>query len=187
MKPKPRYNIRIAEKHEVSVKEMTDDEGFEIFSELYFRTTERQKYHGHNYDYHKTIFDILKKNISHIFIAFYKEKPLAAYHVFLFNHILYYPYGGSSEEYKEVITSNVLMWKVIRFGKKHQAKLFDMWGSLPPDYDRAAAWSGFTRFKEGYGTQFVEFMGSYDLVINPLLYPAYNFAHLLRQQIMRFR
>ena len=184
MKPKTRYDIKIAQKHGVVIKEMTTDEGFEIFAKLYFQTTKRQRYHGHNENYHKIIFDTLKKNISHIFIAFYKDIPLSAYHLFLFNDILYYPYGGSSEENKEVMASNLLMWETIRFGKQQGAKNFDLWGSLPSDYDRSASWSGFTRFKEGYGTEFVEFIGSYDLVINPVLYPLYNLTHRIRSRLL---
>ena len=36
MRPKTRYNIRLAEKKGVIVKEMSNDEGFKIFSKLYF-------------------------------------------------------------------------------------------------------------------------------------------------------
>jgi len=184
MKPKTRYNIRVAQKHGVIIKEMTNNVGFEIFSKLYFTTTSRQKYHGHNDIYHRTIFETLKKDISHIFIVFYKNIPLAAYHVFLFNKVLYYPYGGSSEEHKEVMASNLLMWEVMNFGKKHGAKVFDMWGSLPSNYNRSAPWSGFTRFKEGYGGEFVEFLGSYDMIINRYIYYLYNIVYKLRRLIL---
>ena len=97
MKPKWRYNIRLAQKKGVEVKEMTSDEGFEIFSDLYFQTTNRQSYHGHDKNYHKVIFETLQRSIGHILIAFYEGIPLSAYHLFLFNNVLYYPYGGSSE------------------------------------------------------------------------------------------
>jgi len=62
-----------------------------------------------------------------------------------------------------------------------------MWGSLPPNYEPKHSWSGFTRFKEGYGTKFVEFIGSYDLVINPTLYKIYNAIYLLREIYLKFR
>src|SRR3990172_7256015 len=55
MHHKTRYNIRLAEKRGVTVKEISNDEGFDIFAKLYFETTKRQKYFGHNYNYHKII------------------------------------------------------------------------------------------------------------------------------------
>ena len=178
---KTRYNIRLAEKKGVVVKEMSDEKGFEIFSKLYFETCRRQKYFGHTPKYHKIIWDSLKKDIAHILIAFYHNTPLAAYELFYFKNTLYYPYGGTSLEYRNLMASNLLMWEAIKLGKKLGAEKFDMWGSLEPNYNATNPWSGFTRFKEGYGTKFTEFIGSYDLVINPILYKIYNVIYSLRE------
>lgn len=186
-KSKTRYNIRLAEKKGVMVKEESTDEGFDKFIKLYFETTDRQKYYGHTKHYHKIIWDHLKNGMAHILIAYYEGKPLSAYELFYFKNTLYYPYGGSSEENREVMASNLIMWEAIKLGKKLGATTFDMWGSLAPDYDRSSPWSGFTRFKEGYGTHFAEFVGSYDLVINQMIYQGYNVAHTIRTKLLQFR
>mgnify|MGYP001559326792 FL=1 len=184
MKPKTRYNIKLAQKKGVTVREVTTDEGFEIFIKLYFETCRRQHYAGHNYDYHRTLFETLKKEISHILIAYYENTPIAAYHLFKFNKVLYYPYGGSSEKYREVMGANLLMWEAIKFGKSQSCTSFDLWGSLAPDYTADNIWAGFTRFKSGYGSQFVRMMGSYDLVINPLLYRPLVLAQKIRERLL---
>jgi lipid II:glycine glycyltransferase (peptidoglycan interpeptide bridge formation enzyme) len=184
---KTRYNIRLAEKKGVIVKEMSNEKGFEIFSNLYFATCKRQKYFGHTLKYHKIVWESLKKNIAHILIAFYNEIPLAAYELFYFKDTLYYTYGGTSVEYRNLMASNLLMWEAIRFGKKLKANKFDMWGSLGPNYDITDPWSGFTRFKEGYGTKFTEFIGSYDLVINKNSYNLYNLIYRLREQYFKIK
>ncbi|MFH0979496.1 MAG: peptidoglycan bridge formation glycyltransferase FemA/FemB family protein [Candidatus Roizmanbacteria bacterium] len=187
MHHKTRYNIRLAEKKGVIVKEESTDQGFEIFAKLYFETTKRQKYFGHDYRYHKIVLDNLKNRISHILIAYYNNIPLAAYELFYLDGIIYYVYGGTSDQYRNLMASNLLMWEAIKLGKKLGAKKFDMWGSLPPDYDPTHPWSGFTRFKEGYGTKFVEMVGSYDLVINPLLYKIYNSIYSLREIFLKLK
>ena len=120
---------------------------------------------------------------SHIFIAFYTDIPLAVYQIWHFKDTLYYFYGGSSEEYKNVMAANLLMWETIKFGRKLGCKTLDMWGSLPPEYDLKDPWAGFTKFKQGYGTNFVEYAGSYDLVVSPLLYRLYSLAQTLREKI----
>ncbi len=185
MKSKTRYNIRYAQKNGVTVREQSTDEGFKIFSHLYFDTVKRQTYYGHNRQYHENVWKAMKEGIAHILIASYKDEPLAAYELFLFDNKLYYPYGGSSDNYRNLMASNLIMWEAIRFGKKMGATSFDMWGSLPPDYDRSKSWAGFTRFKEGYGTTFFRFAGSYDIVIHPLLYRAYNMVYAIRDLILK--
>jgi lipid II:glycine glycyltransferase (peptidoglycan interpeptide bridge formation enzyme) len=184
---KTRYNIRLAEKKGVVVREMSNEKGFKFFSKLYFQTCKRQKYFGHTPKYHKIVWDSLKKDIAYILIAFYNETPLAAYELFYFKNTLYYPYGGTSLEYRNLMASNLLMWESIKLGKKLGAEKFDMWGSLGPNYDTTDPWSGFTRFKEGYNAKFTEFLGSYDLIINPVIYQLYNYSYKIREYYLRFK
>lgn len=184
---KTRYNIRLAEKKGVTVSEESNNDGFEKFAKLYFETTKRQKYFGHDYQYHKTVWDNLKNKISHILIAYYNDIPLAAYQLWYSDGVIYYVYGGTSELHRNLMASNLLMWEAIKLGKKLRATKFDMWGSLGPGYNPTDPWSGFTRFKEGYGTKFTEFIGSYDLVINPLLYKIYNAVYSLREIYLKLK
>ena len=182
MKPKTRYNIRLAEKKGVVIKEMSTDEGYKIFETLYFETCERQGYRGHTPSYHQTIWNKLKDMQAHILVAFLGEIPLAAYELLIFKKTLYYLYGGSSLLHKNVMAPNLLMWEAIKLGKKLGAELFDMWGSLPPEYSNTHPWAGFTRFKEGYGTQFLHLMPSIDIIIRPILYKTYGILHAFREK-----
>ncbi len=184
MKPKTRYNIKLAEKKGVYVKEESDDKGFEIFSRLYFETCRRQKYHGHTADYHKIIWNNLKNSIAHILIAYYQSTPLAAYELFYFKKRFYYPYGGTSVEHRNLMGANLLMWEAIRLGKRLGAETFDMWGALAPNYSQDNSWAGFTRFKEGYGGTFQEYVGSFDLIMNPVQYSLYNVLHKTRKMLL---
>ena len=184
---KTRYNIRLAKKKNILIKQMDNDQGFEIFIKLYFKTCRRQRYHGHNYRYHRSIWKNFQKKIAHILIAYYRDLPLAAYQLWLYKKRLYYVYGGSSDQYRNFMASNLLMWEAIRFGKLNEAKIFDLWGSLPSDYPPNHPWAGFTRFKQGYGGKFVQFVGSYDLIINPFLYNLYSFIYPLRQFFLKFK
>lgn len=187
MHPKTRYNIRLAGKKGVTVKEVNDNEGFRDFSKLYFETAKRQRYYGHDSNYHKTVWESMKNGVSHLLVAYFNGVPLAAYELFNFHKRIYYVYGGTSDLHRNLMASNLLMWEAIRLGKKLGAEKFDMWGSLPPGYDKNNVWAGFTRFKEGYGTQFVEMVGSYDLVVNQLLYGIYGVLYKTRESILALR
>jgi lipid II:glycine glycyltransferase (peptidoglycan interpeptide bridge formation enzyme) len=188
--PKNRYNIGLAERKVVVVKETTNEAiGFVEFAKLFFETTKRQKYSMHNEHYHKTVFETMKKaNIAHIMTAYYEDKPLTSYELFIHNNVLYYPYGGSSDEYRNVMSANALMWQAIVFGKSVGATKFDMWGSMDPiEYEKNPhdSWAGFTRFKLQFGAQFVEMIGSYDLITNPVIYKVYSFLWPMREKIFK--
>ncbi len=161
--PKTRYNIRVAQKHGLKVEERTDDEAFKIYLKLYFETTKRQKYHGHNEYYHKKVWEELKKNkMARILIASFKGEPLTAWMLLNFKDALYYPYGGSSKIHSEVMANNLIAWEAIKLGKKLKLKSFDMWGALGPNANPKDHWYGFHRFKMGYGGKLVEYIGTYD-------------------------
>jgi lipid II:glycine glycyltransferase (peptidoglycan interpeptide bridge formation enzyme) len=171
MHPKTRYNIKVAEKHGVKVEERVDDDAFNIYLKLYFETTKRQGYHGHNESYHKKVWDILKQNnMARILIASYEGEPLTAWMLFNFNNNLYYPYGGSSKSHPEVMANNLVAWEAIKLGKKLKLKSFDMWGALSENPDPKDPFIGFHRFKKGYGGKLVEYIGTFDLVLNWPIY-----------------
>ena len=186
MHPKTRYNIRVAQKKGVKVYESASNEDFKIYLKLYFETTKRQKYFGHTPSYHTKLWETLApSNMARLLIAKYKNEPLVAWMLLQFKDTMYYPYGGSSTEHKEVMASNLVAWEAIKLGKKMGFKIFDMWGALGPDASESDPWYGFHRFKAGYGAKHVEFVGTYDLVLKPSAYGIINMADKLRWIFLR--
>ncbi len=185
MHSKTRYNVRLAEKRGVTVEISDTDKSFKTFLKLHFETTERQGFHSHNEKYHQLAWETLRDaGMAQVAIAYYTpsgassayfdKKPLSAWMLYTFKDVLYYPYGGSSVENKEVMANNLLAWEVIKYGQKQGLKSFDMWGALSADPDPKDPWYGFHRFKSGYGGKLTEYLGTYDLVINDPLYWAFT-------------
>ena len=192
MHPKTRYNIRLAEKKGVKITEDNSSVSFENYLKLLEETTTRQKFYAHTSSYHRLMWETLEKNkIVKLLLAKYKngdnEETLVAWILFLFNKVLYYPYGASSSQYKNLMASNLMMWEAIKFGKKMGAVKFDMWGALGTDPDPNDPWYGFHKFKEGYGAELVELEGSFDLIIKPWTYLAYNLVHNIRELYLKLR
>lgn len=193
MNQKTRYNIRLAEKKGVEIIEDNSDKAFEEYLELTKETTQRQKFYAHGEKYHKLMWETLKtqnKNNEfsiHLFKAIYNKETLATWILFVLGDTLYYPYGASSIKYREVMASNLMMWEVIRFGKKLNLKKFDMWGALGLNPNIKDPWYGFHRFKEGYGGRLVEYVGSFDFVINPFMYRIYKTADKIRWGLLRVK
>lgn len=188
-KNKTRYNIRLAEKHGVKVEEKEDDSSFEKYLKLIMETTKRQGFFAHNEKYHRLQWEILKQGkINHLLTAVYQNQILATFMLFVFNKVLYYPYGASTREHKEVMAPNLLMWEAIKFGKKNGCIKFDLWGdidagSLPSNHP----YQGFHRFKEGFSPVLVKLIATHDLVLNQNAYKVYNLIDTFRWKILRLK
>ena len=188
MHPKTRYNVRVANRYGVEVKEVTNDKGFEIYLKLLFDTTKRQGFYLHTKKYHQDLWQILKKtNTPHIMLAYYQGKVLSAFMLFNIKDQLFYPYGASLDIHREVMAPTLLMWESIKLGQKLKCKTFDMWGCLGPDAKEGENGFGFHRFKQGFNGQPFEYVGTYDYVINPTLYKLYNSIDKLRWRLLRLK
>jgi len=191
MHQKTRYNVRLSEKRGVKVEIDNSDKAFEEYLALTKETTKRQKFYAHNETYHRLLWDSVgnKKNEAfnpnklqaNLLTAKYNNKILVAYVLFTFKDHLYYPYGASSSEHREVMASPAAMWGAIKYGKSLRLKIFDMWGAANvPEPKESDPYYGFHRFKQGFGATLTEFVGSYDLVINPINYRLLTVADKIR-------
>lgn len=197
MNSKTRYNTKLAEKKGVKIIEDNSDKAFEEYLRLTKETTQRQNFYAHSEKYHRLMWETLRqaqgkpinfdKLSAHLLKATYNNETLVTWIVFILGDTLYYPYGASSTKHREVMASNLMMWETIKFGKKIGLKNFDMWGALGPNPDSNDPWYGFHRFKEGYGPDLVEFIGSYDLIINPFMYHIYKTADKIRWALLRIK
>jgi lipid II:glycine glycyltransferase (peptidoglycan interpeptide bridge formation enzyme) len=176
---KTRYNIRVAERNGVTVKEDNSETAFDKYLELTRETVSRQGFYAHSERYHRLMWEVLKKaGIAHLLTATYKGEIITTWITFKWRDFLYYPYGASTEAHKNVMANNLMMWEAIKFGKKMGLTTFDLWGREEG--------KGFTKFKEGYNPRIVEFLGTWDLVINKPLYTTYRLAEKIRWPVLKF-
>lgn len=188
MHQKTRYNIRLAQKHGVTVKEDSSDQAFNAYLTLSDETTNRQGFYAHNHVYHQQMWQTLKKDgLARLFTASFDNKILAAWIIFCFKDTIYYPYGASSRDHREVMAPTLMLWELMRWGKTHGYKKFDLWGALGSNPDQSDPWYGFHRFKEGYHPLLIEFVGSYDLIVHPLLYKTYCLADTIRWTVLKMK
>jgi lipid II:glycine glycyltransferase (peptidoglycan interpeptide bridge formation enzyme) len=187
MHSKTRYNLRLAERRGVKVVVDNSQPTFEWFLKLLFEeTVKRQGFYAHTPDYFKTMWQTLEpRGMIKLLRADHGGKVLAVFMAMIFNKTIYYPYGASTREAKNLMAPNLLMWELIRFGKNQGCQNLDMWGALGPNPSPRDPWFGFHRFKSGYGAKLIEFIGTYDLVLNPGIYPFYRLADKARWTALR--
>jgi len=188
MHTKTRYNIKVAQKHEVIITEDTSDGAFSTYLQLSKETTQRQGFFAHNTHYHTQMWKYMKQSgMATLWQATYQGETLASWIIFRWNNTIYYPYGASSRDHREVMAPTLLLWDIAQWGKREGCTSFDLWGALGPTPDTKDPWYGFHRFKEGFHPALVEYVGSYDLVIHPFLYELYKVADMVRWGILKLK
>jgi lipid II:glycine glycyltransferase (peptidoglycan interpeptide bridge formation enzyme) len=176
---KTRYNIKLATKKGVIFKVDNSSKAFKKYLALTKETTQRQGFYAHSQKYHQAMWETLNPaGIAHLLTATFQKEIITTWIVFIWNGFLYYPYGASTEKFKNVMANNLMMWEAIKFGKEKGLKTFDLWGREEG--------KGFTKFKEGYSPKVVEFSGSWDLPTSSY-YPAYRSLERLRWAFLRFK
>jgi len=197
MKQKTRYNIRIAQKAGVTVGIDNSKAAFDRYLELTAETTKRQGFYAHSEEYHRKMWEILGQNSkiknqnqneklqAYLVTAKYQGEIITTWVLFKFKDTLYYPYGASTREHREVMANNLVMWEAIRLAKKWKLKYLDMWGALGIEPDKNDPWYGFHNFKAGYGARHVEYIGTWDYIAVPWLYWMYRWGENIRWWILR--
>ncbi len=172
MSQKSRYNSRLASKKGVEVKLENTEKGLKIFQDLHAETAKRQGFLPHSKQYYAKAYSTLhENNMANILVAYFENEPVASWMLFNYQNTLYYSFGGSSNDNRNLMASNLMAWEAIKLGKKLGCTSFDMWGATN---DKAHSYWGFTKFKLGYGGDLVEYIDSYDFVVNWPVYILFN-------------
>jgi len=178
MKPKTRYNIRLAAKHGTEIKRADSPDQISIFINLTRETAGRDKFKPHPVKYYKTQFEVLNKaGVQELFIAYHQTKPIAAILVNTFGNIATYVHGASSNESRNLMAPHLLQFAAILKSKDKGITTYDFWGYHPsPNHP----WAGISRFKQGFSPQPVEYIGMLELPLNSLLYKLYTWVDWLK-------
>ncbi|AEE16799.1 lipid II:glycine glycyltransferase FemX [Treponema brennaborense] len=179
MKPKWRYNIRLAQKKGVAVRVGTPDD-IDIFYDLYKTTAERDGIAIHAKTYYR---DLLERSGGDdirvtLYIASHEDTPLAAIITLFSSREAVYLYGASSNEKRNLMPAYLLQWTAVCDAKKYGAAFYDFYG-MPPTDDESHPMHGLYRFKTGFGGTIVHRPGSIDVPLSGL-YGAYACAERLR-------
>jgi peptidoglycan pentaglycine glycine transferase (the first glycine) len=187
MHAKTRYNIRVAEKHGVTVRESVLAEDVETFVRLLEQTTARDNFSAHEPDYYRTLVASLKAGDgmssprASIILA-EREGVACAAGVFVdFAGTRTYLHGASHYDSRQYMGPFALHWQAMRGAKAAGATNYDFWGVAPLEAGDAHPWSGITRFKLGFGGTRVAYAGTWELPVNRGWYTVYRAAKRLRR------
>jgi peptidoglycan pentaglycine glycine transferase (the first glycine) len=176
---KTRYNVRLAQKRGVMVKEDCNRDDLKIFYQVLLETARRDRFLIRAYSYFEEIWThLVERGLGKLFLAEYQGQVIAGTLAFIFGDKIWYIYGASSNQHRNVMPNYLLQWRMIEWAKEQGGTLYDFRG-VPGDVGEDHPLYGLVRFKKGFNGVYTEFIGEFDLPYSPLLYWAWNWAEPL--------
>lgn len=180
MKPKCRYNIGLATRKGVSVRQSDDVQTFQRMMEV---TGTRDGFAVHSLEYIRRAYDLFRPSgTAALFIAEHETQAVAGLMAFRRGQRAWYLYGASTDEARELMPNYLLQWEAMRWARLNACVEYDLWGA--PDEDERVLEAGFQsrsdglwgiyRFKRGFGGQVIRAAQARDKVYQPLLYSVYR-------------
>jgi peptidoglycan pentaglycine glycine transferase (the first glycine) len=197
MHQKTRYNIRLAEKKGVKIREAGIETpllskegfegGFEKFWSLMSATVNRDGFRLHEKEYYqkmlateniKLYFGFVPRSFSGggdlIKVSGEQEEKIICAGIFsFFGDTAVYLHGASSNENREVMAPYLLQWELIKKAKAAGCKYYDFSGI------DEKKWPGVTRFKRGFSGEEINYPGTFDVIFSQTLYKFYNFLRII--------
>lgn len=186
MKPKWRYNIRLAEKKGVVIRR-ADEEGLDTFYHLYEATAKRDGIAIHGIEYYRALFDHCKNYPGgaqevRLYLAEHVGEAIAAVIVLFCGKEAVYLYGASADHKRNLMAPYALQWQAMKDAKAASCSLYDLFG-IPPNEDPSHPMAGLYRFKTGFGGKIIHRPGSWDYVYRPVMRKLFTTAESLRKNI----
>ena len=192
MKPKWRYNIRLAERKGVTVRGGGMDD-LPAIQRLMDATGARDGFGVHNAAYHRRATGLfLPERLMAWLLAEHEGQLLAAIAVFALGRTAYYMWGASADEGRNLMPNHAVQWAAMRWAREQGCTTYDLWGipdevgADPLAYAEPESWGegglwGVYRFKQGFGGAVVRYSGAWDLPLSRPGHALYKLALRVRK------
>ena len=184
LKPKTRYNVRLAERRGVSVEPSDDIGAFAALAEM---TSARHRIQLAREPYYRTLHDLMSPDGGcRMYLARHEGKPLAGIMVVRFAGRATYLFGASAPYGRALMPAYLLHWHAIQEMRRLGDVEYDLWG-LPPDDRPGHPWSGLWQFKSGWNGRLVTYAGAFDLPLNVTMWRGHRAMDKMRSTLRRVR
>jgi lipid II:glycine glycyltransferase (peptidoglycan interpeptide bridge formation enzyme) len=175
MKPKTRYNIRLAERRGVTIRAGTTDD-LPAFFALYAETARRNDFAIRVPEYYiDAASHFLAAGDAALLLAEREGRLLSGVVPVAYGPTTWYLYGASADEGREHMASYLAQWASLEWAVARGCRRYDWWGG-PTGLDPSDPLWGVYRFKDGFGARWVRQLGAWDYAPSPLLHRLYRLA-----------
>ncbi|MDY6877832.1 MAG: peptidoglycan bridge formation glycyltransferase FemA/FemB family protein [Chloroflexota bacterium] len=169
MKSKWRYNVRLAARRGVTVRQGTPAD-MPLLYQMYAETAARDGFVIRAEAYYRDAWGaFIEAGLAQPLIAQVEGEPVAMVLIFRFAEWVWYMYGASRSIHRDKMPNHLLQWEAMRWAREQGCTIYDMWGA-PDVLDESDPLWGVYRFKRGFGGEFVKHIGAWDF---PVSLPGY--------------
>jgi lipid II:glycine glycyltransferase (peptidoglycan interpeptide bridge formation enzyme) len=174
MKEKWRYNIGLAKRKKVQVREATQPEDIDAFYRLYEETAERDTFFIHPREHYAKILRLYgERDAAVLLLAEYEDKPIAGLVAVRCGPVTTYMFGASSNMERNRMPNHLLQWTAIRWAKARGCSLYDFRAIAEVLDPREDLYSLFT-YKQGFGGYSTLSLPTHDLPYSAPVYWLYR-------------
>lgn len=174
---KGRHAIKRAERDGVTARLVeSSDENCELMYKL-LADTAKGSFRIRKYAYYKSFWQRYSAvGRGQLFFAYVDDKVVAGAYAVVFGSKSTYKDGASIRERTVYGASHLLQWRVIEWAKANGSIIHDFCGSPPaneiknPDHPHY----GIGRFKTSFNKEVTDYIGAWDIIINPLAYKIWS-------------
>ena len=137
------------------------------FSELMLVTGVRDGFVTRQPEYFSAMLDNLGEHCR-LYMAFHEGEPIAGTIAIWYGDKVWYLYGASSNEHRNLMPNYLLQWEMIRWAVEKNCRIYDFRGVpglVPEDHPLY----GLVKFKRGFNGDYTEFVGEMDLILKPFI------------------
>lgn len=183
---KTRYNVRLATKKGVVIKEGNRDD-LKAFHEIMVETGKRDEFGIRSLDYFQKMYDeLVPYGHMKLLLAYHEDKPIAGIIPIMYGNKVWYLYGASSNSHRNLMPNYLLQWTMIQEAVDRGADMYDFRG-VAGVVDESHPQYGLYRFKKGFNATFTEFIGEVYVSYKPLVHKAYKFSEKAFRTLRSFR
>lgn len=168
---KTRYNVRLATKKGVVIKEGSRED-LKVFHKIMVTTGIRDGFITRPLSYFERMYDCLGKKHMKLLMAYYNDEPISGVIVIIYGNKTWYLYGASSNEHRNLMPNYLLQWEMVKIALANKSDIYDLRG-VPGIADNS---NGLYRFKKGFGAEYTEFIGEVYMEFKPFRYRLYKFS-----------
>lgn len=166
MKPKGRYNIRLAQRHDLEVRESDDVAAFHT---LLRQTGKRDRFGIHPQKHYQAFLQHLPG--AFLLMAYHRaHEPVAGLLGTVWGNTGIYYYGASDERHRALMAPYLLQWEAMKLCKDRGCTRYDLLGIAPIGSGSDHAWAGISSFKEKFGGTVVEYPRERQVTIRPFMW-----------------
>jgi lipid II:glycine glycyltransferase (peptidoglycan interpeptide bridge formation enzyme) len=170
MRKTTRYELKKAQKQDLTIRTTSDPEAIRKFYELQLETARRHGFVPFAYSFLLEQFRIFAaRDMALLYSAFNGEELLAQAYIIFYGREAVYHYGASTESGRKFPGAYLIQWEAIREAKRRGMVRYNFWGVTKPE-ETGHRFFGVSVFKRGFGGQDTSYLHAQDLVVDQTRY-----------------